>query len=138
MPEALLILKIQTHEKNRTDFKTRCRADYKKRSALQQIEEFFQFSDLAASKERLNSIMNHAVSRNSWINEDPVVIFQFQQAVRSFIHAGYLIMLKERKQAVKTQLENGSPLALGLLSEKEYKNPQLVFQKAFMAYNIRE
>ncbi len=123
---------------SKTDFEARLWADHKKRSALQQIEAFFQFNDLATSKERLNSIMNYAVKRNAWINEDPSVIFQFHQAMRSFIRAGYLMMLKERKWAVNTQPEQVSPLLFGLLSEKEYQNPLLVFQQAFREYSIKE
>ncbi|MBL1220395.1 hypothetical protein JET18_06065 [Chryseobacterium sp. L7] len=124
-------------KKIKTHFAPRFRAG-KKCSALQQMETFFQFNDLAASKERLNSIMNYAVKKNSWINEDPSVIFQFHQAMRSFVHAGYLITLKEKKWSAGTPLENVSPLFLGLLSEKEYQNPLLVFKKAFREYSIRE
>ncbi|WP_353146339.1 hypothetical protein [Chryseobacterium sp.] len=125
-------------KKNRTNFETRLWKVGKKRSALQQMETFFQFNDLATSKERLNSIMNYAVKKNAWINEDPSVIFQFHQSMRSFIRAGYLIMLKERKWAVNTQPEPVSPLLFGLLSEKEYQNPLLVFQQAFREYSIKE
>jgi hypothetical protein len=125
-------------KKNRTNFETRLWKVGKKRSALQQMETFFQFNDLATSKERLNSIMNYAVKGNVWINEDPSVIFQFHQSMRSFIRAGYLIVLKERKWAVNTQPEQVSLLLFGMLSEKEYQNPLLAFQKAFREYSIKE
>ncbi|SDJ11097.1 hypothetical protein [Chryseobacterium jejuense] len=125
-------------KKNKTDLKTRCRINRKKYSALQQIEAFFQFNDLVGSKELLNRIVSHAVRRNSRIDADSVVIFQFHQAVRSLIRAGYLIMLKERKWVINTQLEKVSPLLFGLLSEEEYQNPLLVFQKAFSEYSIKE
>lgn len=125
-------------KKNKTELKTRYRTNHKKYSALQQIEVFFQLNDLAVSKELLNNIVSHAVKRNSKIDEDPVVIFQFHHSVRSLIRAGYLIMLKERKWAVNTQLEKVSPLLFGLLSESEYQNPLLVFQKAFSEYSIKE
>jgi len=125
-------------KKNRTDFTSRLGKGRKKHCGLQQIETFFQLNDLAASKELLNNIMNYAVKRNSWIKEDPSVIFHFHQAMRSFIRAGYLIMLKEKKWVLNTQLEEVSPLILGLLSEKEYQNPLLVFKKAFREYSIKE
>jgi hypothetical protein len=82
--------------------------------------------------------VNYAVKKNSRIDENPVVIFQFHQAVRSLIRAGYLIMLKERKWVINTQLEKVSPLLFGLLSEEEYQNPLLVFQRAFSEYSIKE
>ncbi|WP_230038177.1 hypothetical protein [Chryseobacterium sp. Bi04] len=47
-------------------------------------------------------------------------------------------MLKEKKLMVNTELKGVSPLVLGLLSEKEYQNPLLVFKKAFKEYSIKE
>lgn len=123
---------------NRTTFETRFRAGGRKRSGIKLMKTYFQFNDLAASKEQLSSIVNCAVNRNTWINEDPAVIFQFHQSMRSFVRAGYLIALTEKKGSINIQLENPSPLLLGLLSEKEYQNPLLVFKKAFKEYSIKE
>ena len=124
--------------KNRTDYQSRFQKGRKKHNRLQQMDFFFQLNDLAASKELLNSIMSYALKRNSRIQEDPSVILHFHQAMRSFIRAGYFIMLKEKKLVVNTQLEDVSPLVLGLLSEKEYQNPLLVFKKAFKEYSVKE
>ena len=124
-------------KKIKTNFDTRFRTD-KKHSGLQLIETFFQFNELDVSKERLSNMMNYAVKRNSWINEDPAVIFQFHQSIRLLIRAGYLIMLKESKWVVDTRPEKVSPWVLGLLSEKEYRNPLLVFKKAFREYTLKE
>ncbi|WP_300687966.1 hypothetical protein [Chryseobacterium sp.] len=125
-------------KKTRTPLESPCWAVPKKQSGLQLMETFFQFNELDVSKERLSNIMNYAVRRNSRINEDPAVILQFHQSMRSLIRSGYLIMLKERKWTVNTRPEKISPLVLGLLSEKEYRNPLLVFKKAFREYSIRE
>lgn len=124
-------------KKIKTEFNTRFQVG-KERSALQLMETFFHFNELDASKERLSNIMNYAVKRNSWINEDPAVIFQFHQSMRSLIRACYLIMLKERKWTVDTRSEKISQWLLGLLSEKEYRNPLLVFKKAFREYTLKE
>lgn len=124
-------------KKIKTDFASRFRAN-NKHSGLQLMENFFQFNELDDSKELLSNLMNYAVKRNSWIHEDPAVIFRFHQSMRSLIRAGYLMMLKERKWAVDTQPDKISPWILGLLSEKEYRNPLLVFKKAFRAYTLKE
>lgn len=124
-------------KKIKTDFNPRFRAD-NKHSGLQLMETFFQFNELDDSKEMLSNLMNYAVKRNSWIHEDPAVIFQFHQSMRSLLRAGYLMMLKERKWTVDTQPEKISLWLLGLLSEKEYRNPLLVFKKAFRAYTLKE
>ena len=125
-------------KKIRTDYQSTFGKSPKKNSGVQLMETFFQLNDLAATKELLNTIMNYAVKRNSWIKEDPSVIYHFHQAMRSFMRAGYFIMLKEKKLAVNTQWEDVSPQALGLLTEKEYQNPMLVFKKAFREYSIKE
>lgn len=124
-------------KKIKTDFDTRFWAG-KKHSGLQLMETFFQFNELDVSKERLSNMMNYAVKRNSWINEDPAVIFEFYHSMRSLIRAGYLIMLKDRKWTVDTKTEKISPWVLGLLSEKEYRNPLLVFKNAFREYTLKE
>ncbi|MDQ0782318.1 hypothetical protein [Chryseobacterium sp. W4I1] len=124
-------------KKIKTDFAPRFLAG-KKRSGLQLMETFFQFNELDVSKERLSNLMNYAVKRNSWIHEDPAVIFEFYHSMRSLIRAGYLIMLKERKWIVDSQPEKIFPWVLGLLSDKEYRNPLLVFKKAFREYSIKE
>jgi hypothetical protein len=125
-------------KKTRTDLQSRLGKVRKKHCGLKLMENYFQLNDLATSKERLNSIMNYAVKRYSRIKEDPSVILHFQQAMRSFIHAGYFIALQEKKRTVNAPLEDVSPLFLGLLSEKEYQNPLLVFKKAFKEYSIKE
>ncbi|PWN72145.1 hypothetical protein C1631_005970 [Chryseobacterium phosphatilyticum] len=124
-------------KKIQTGFAPRFQAN-KKHSGLQLMENFFHFNELDVSKEMLSNLMNYAVKRNSWIHEDPAVIFQFHQSMRSLIRAGYLMMLKERKWTVDTQPEKISPWVFGLLSEKEYRNPLLVFKKAFREYTLRE
>ena len=124
-------------KKIKTHFDTHFRAD-NKHSGLQLMETFFHFNELDDSKELLSNLVNYAVKRNSWIHEDPAVIFQFHQSMRSLIRASYLMMLKERKWTVDSQPEKISPWLLGLLSEKEYRNPLLVFKKAFRAYTLKE
>lgn len=124
-------------KKIKTDFNPHFRVD-NKHSGLQLMETFFQFNELDDSKEMLSNLVNYAVKRNSWIHEDPAVIFQFYQSMRSLIRAGYLVMLKEIKWTVDSQPEKISPWLLGLLSEKEYRNPLLVFKKAFSTYTLKE
>ncbi|PTT33236.1 hypothetical protein DBR28_14855 [Chryseobacterium sp. HMWF028] len=124
--------------KTKADIQPQPGKSRKKHSGLQRMETFFQFNDLETSKKKLNSIMNHAIKRNSRIKEDPSVIYHFHQCMQSFVQAGYLIALKENKQTFNTHVEENSPPILGLLSEKEYQNPLLVFKKAFREYSVQE
>ncbi|PIF47481.1 hypothetical protein CLU96_4539 [Chryseobacterium sp. 52] len=125
-------------KKTRTNLQSRLEKGRKKHCGIQLMETHFQLNDLATSKELLNDIISYAVKRNSWIKEHPAVILHFQQAMRSFISAGYYITLQEKKTITAPKLEDVSPLVLGLLSEKEYRNPLLVFKKAFREYSIQE
>ena len=125
-------------KKIRTDFQSRFGKGRKKYCGIQLMENYFKLNDLATSKELLNDIISYAVKRNSWIKEHPSVILHFQQAMQSFIRAGYFIALQENKRTATIQLEDVSPSVLGLLSEKEYQNPLLVFKKAFKEYSIKE
>lgn len=125
-------------KKSRTNFHSQLGKGRKKHYSLQQMETFFQLNDLTDTKELLNTIMSYALKRNSWIKEEPSVIYHFHQAMRSFVRAGYFIMLQKKKLVVNTQLEDVSPLVLGLLTEKEYQNPLLVFKKAFKEYTLKE
>lgn len=124
--------------KTKADIQPQPGKSRKKHGGLQRMETFFQFNDLESSKKKLNSIMNHAIKRNSCTKEDPSVIYQFHQCMQSFLQAGYLMALKEKKQDFNTQAEEVSPPVLGLLSEKEYQNPLLVFKKAFREYSVQE
>ncbi|MFP3833077.1 hypothetical protein [Chryseobacterium sp. SIMBA_028] len=125
-------------KKTKIPFEAQCWAGRTKHSGVQFMEIFFQFNDLAASKERLNRIMSYAVKRNTWIKEDPSAIVHFRQSMQSFVRAGYLITLKKKKRRIPIQLKKTTPLLLGLLSEKEYHNPLLVFKKAFKEYSVKE
>lgn len=46
--------------------------------------------------------------------------------------------LEEKRQDFNTKVQEISPPILGLLSEKEYQNPLLVFKKAFREYSVQE
>ncbi len=58
--------------------------------------------------------------------------------MKAFVQAGYLMALKEKKQDFNTKAQEVSPPIFGLLSEKEYQNPLLVFKKAFREYSVQE
>lgn len=125
-------------KKIRTDFEPQFWAVGKRHSAVKLMESFFQCNELTISKERLGNIMHYAVKRDRWIREEPSVILHFNHSMRAFVRACYLMTLKNRKWSVDTRLEEISPWVLGLLSEKEYRNPSLVFRKAFKEYTVKE
>lgn len=81
-------------KKKKTNFESRFWSGRSKHSALPLMEVFFQFHDLAMAKERLNLIMQYAVQGKTRIPEDPSVVFQFHQSLRSFVRAGWCLRKK--------------------------------------------
>lgn len=86
----------------------------------------------------LNKIMIYAGKKKTAINDDSSAIFHFHQALRSFVRACYAIRMKEEKWSITRHSENVSPLMQASLSDEEYRNPTLVFRKAFAEYSIKD
>lgn len=102
------------------------------------METFFYFNDLVTAKQMLNKIIIYAGKKKAAINEDAPAIFHFHQALRSFVRACYAIKLKKTSWEINANPENSSPLIQASLSDEEYLNPALVFQKAFAEYSIND
>jgi len=120
------------------DFESRFWSGSKTNSRIKLIEKFFQFNDLVTAKELLNQIMIYSGKKKSVIPEDSSAIFHFHQALRSLVRACFLLLQKEKRWKVNDPAENYSPLAQGSLSDGEFINPMLVFQKAFGEYSIKD
>lgn len=102
------------------------------------LDHFFQLHDPASAKAILSTVMQNAVEKGSWIQTDLSVIVHFQQSMRSFIRAAYLLRLNHRAWMRGSLSEAVSPLVKGFLSEEEYRQPVQVFKQAFKAYTIQE
>lgn len=122
----------------RIDFEARFWSGSRKHSGVRLIETFFHFNDLVTAKATLNNIMIYAGKKKAAINEDSSAIFHFHQALRSFVRACYAIRLKEWTWEMNSNPESFSPLVQASLSDEEYLNPTLVFQKAFAEYSIKD
>ncbi|WP_294278142.1 hypothetical protein [uncultured Chryseobacterium sp.] len=125
-------------KKETSNVKHRLKSGHKKHSSLKMLDTFFRFNDLTTAKDMLNTIMQYAVQKRGWIDEDFSVIVHFHQSMRSFIRAGYFLRMKSKKWMLTTSTETISPLMQGSLSDEEYHNPLLVFHTAFTAYTIKE
>ncbi|WP_294311676.1 hypothetical protein [uncultured Chryseobacterium sp.] len=122
----------------RIDFEARFWSGSRKHSGIKLIESFFHFNDLVTAKQMLNKIMVYAGKKKTAINEDSSAIFHFHQAIRSFVRACYAVRLKEATWEMNINPEKRSPLIQASLSDEEYLNPTLVFQKAFAEYSIKD
>ncbi len=79
-----------------------------------------------------------AAKKKCVIKEDHSAVFHFHQALHSFVRACYVLGLKQEKSYLKMYAENNAPQMKGSLSDQEYRNPFLVFQKAFAEYSLKD
>ncbi|MDH6253384.1 hypothetical protein M2347_003111 [Chryseobacterium sp. H1D6B] len=138
LPPIRSLNQVKILKNKRIDFEARFWSGSRKHSRIKLIESFFHFNELATAKQMLNNIMVYAAKKKTAINEDSSSIFHFHQALRSFVRASYAIRLKQEKWSIPVPPENNSPLMQASLSDGEYLNPTLVFQKAFAEYSIRD
>lgn len=109
-------------------------------SAFGILETFLRFYDLATAKNLLAEMMAHSQKRKVLKKENPSEVFHFYLALRSLVRAGYRMQFKtqKRKFQVPAAQVPASDVMLGSLSEEEYRNPVLVFQKTFRKSTIRD
>jgi hypothetical protein len=120
------------------DFESRFWSGRSTPSPVSVLELFFEFHDLAEAKERLNLIVQYAVQGNMQIPEESSVVFHFHHSLRSLIRAGWCLRKKSGKWIGEAASEQSSPLMYGSLSEEEYRDPALVFYKAFKEYRTEQ
>jgi len=125
-------------KKNNIDFESRFWSGRSTPSPVSVLELFFEFHDLATAKERLNLIVQYAVQGKMQIPEESSVVFHFHHSLRSLIRAGWCLRKKSGKWIGEAASEQSSPLMYGSLSEEEYRDPALVFYKAFKEYRTEQ
>lgn len=79
-----------------------------------------------------------AVKEKSVPPQNAAAVFHFYLALRSFVRACFLISRKRNTWILKESPENSSPMIMGNLSGKEYRDPVRIFRKAFKAYSTKE
>jgi hypothetical protein len=90
-------------KKKKTDFEAKFWSGTRKHTAISLLETFFQFNDLAATKETLNEMVQSSVQKNTRIAKEPAEIFHLYQSLRSFILVAHQIAKKAKKGSLKFQ-----------------------------------
>ncbi len=125
-------------KKRKTNFEADFWAGYNGGCPLQLFDAFFRKNSLSGAKDLLFSMMEYPVKKKVLSRKDPSAVFYFYLSLRSFIRAGFKISLMPEKYK-HTQTAEYNPQAMqGALSDEEYADPFLVFQKAFNRYSLKE
>lgn len=127
-------------KKKKIDFESGGWAGTGRFSAIGLLEIFFQFHDLSTAKNLLFEIIAYSQKEKVLRKENPSEVFHFYLSLRSLVRAAYRMQFKAKKpkfQAIAEPVAVSGPM-LGSLSEEEYRNPFLVFQKTFREFTIRD
>lgn len=104
---------------------------YEAGKTFKAITAFFYYASLDYYKQTLSEVVMYSYKREVYMQDNPSDVFIFYNAVSSFIKVCYGINEKSKKWKVKESLRTENVFHLSSLTEEEYENPFLVFQKAF-------
>lgn len=125
-------------KKKKTDFEAEFWSGSAKHSCLTLIDAFFGMDDLPETKALLGQVMEYSVKCEILMKNYPSVIYYFYLCMRSFLRAAYVLQFKAKKWKLNDPPEHPSKLLQGSLTDEEYCNPFLVFQKSFAAFTLAE
>ena len=105
-------------------------------SPLVLIDTFFTYDNLPNYKKMLEDIISYSYKTDIYKQEYPGQVFILHLSLRSLVRACYCLQFKGDKWN-----ENNSSKAYlleGALTEEEFGNPFLVFQRVFQEFSIRD
>ena len=95
------------------------------------IATVFDYAHLDYYKQHLSEAVIYSYKREVYQQDNPCSVFVFYTAVCSLLKACYCLQKKSKKWKVKATLRSETVFHLTSLTEEEYDNPFMVFQKAF-------
>lgn len=125
-------------KKQKIDFEARFWASYSGTCPLRVFDEFFTSCTLRENKDRLFKMINFAMKPKVFLQRDPSLVLHFYVSLKSFLRASYVVMSKSKKWILKEAPESVSQVMQSLLSDDEYINPFLVFERAFADFSLQE
>ena len=125
-------------KKNKISFETSFWPGYVAGNPFKAIKTFFDFADLDYYKQSLTEVLIYSYKREGYETNNPSNAFVFYTAINTFIKVCYCLQKKNKKWKVKTPLCSETTFHLSSLTEEEYNNPFIVFQKAFNENTLEE
>ena len=118
-------------KKNKISFETSFWPGHVKGNPFKAIKAFFSYADLDYYKQNLTELVVYSYKREIYKANNPSDAFVFYTAINIFLKVCYCLQKKSKKWKVTTSLNSETLFHLSSLTNEEYDNPFIVFQKAF-------
>ena len=125
-------------KKNKISFETSSWAGEVSGNPIKAIDAFFAYADLDYYKQNLTEAVMCSYKRDIYEVNNPSNAFIFYTAINSFLKVCYCLPEKSKKWKVTASLRSETVFHLSSLTEEEYDNPFVVFQKAFTEKTLEE
>jgi hypothetical protein len=118
-------------KKNKISFETNFWIAYEIENPFEVIDAFFTFAHLDYYKQTLGEMVSYTNKTKAYKKEYSGQVFVFYTALRSFLKACYCLKSKSKIWKVKESSDCKSKLHQASLTKEEYRDPFIVFQRAF-------
>ncbi|WP_035141931.1 hypothetical protein [Flavobacterium daejeonense] len=125
-------------KKNKISFETNFWAANEIENVNEVISAFFNYAHLDYYKQTLTEVLFYSYKSKVYKHDNPSELFMFYTIARSFLKVGYCMNKKSKNWNVKEATTLQSRLHLASLTEEEYRNPLVVFKKAFAENTVEE
>lgn len=126
-------------KKCKISFESNFWAAYEIESPFEVMVAFFDYAHLDSYKQTLGEAFLYTTYKEEVYKKDyPGQVFVFYTALRSFLKACFCLQSKGENWKVKESSDCRSVLHQASLTADEYRNPLIVFQKAFAEKTLDE
>ncbi|AYN03744.1 hypothetical protein [Flavobacterium sp. 140616W15] len=125
-------------KKNKISFETSFWPGHVAGNPFKAIKAFFDYADLDYYKQSLTEVVIYSYKRECYEAKNPSTAFIFYTAINTFLKLCYCLPEKSKKWKVTASLHSETTFHLSSLTEEEYDNPFIVFQKAFDENTLEE
>ncbi|MBF7091296.1 hypothetical protein IUY40_07070 [Flavobacterium sp. ALJ2] len=125
-------------KKNKISFETSFWPGYVAGNPFKAVKAFFDYADLEYYKLNLTEVAIYSYKKEIYEANNPSNAFVFYTAINTFLKVCYCLQKKSKKWKVTASLSCETVSHLSSLTEEEYHNPFIVFQKAFDKKTLEE
>ncbi|QOG01183.1 hypothetical protein [Flavobacterium sp. MDT1-60] len=125
-------------KKNKIAFETNFWAGLAAGNPFKAVKAFFDFAHLDYYKQNLTEVVIYSCKTKAYEQDNPSNAFVFYTAINSFVKVCYGLQQKSKKWKVTAPLHSETVFHLSSLTNEEYENPFIVFQKAFDEKTLEE